>query len=58
MMLTLLFPDLIGREKDHINVTVLSPGLLLQGQEGYQTSISNNAVLLHLQRQNSFSLQI
>lgn len=55
-MSTLLFPGLIGREKV-IYVTLLSSGLLLQGQEDYQTSRSNNAALLHLQKENSCSLQ-
>lgn len=42
-MSTLLFPELIGGKNYHTYCTVPSPGLFLQGQEGYQTSRYNNA---------------
>lgn len=43
LMSTLLFPDLTGGENDHTYSIVSSPGMLLQGQEGYQTCRFNNA---------------
>jgi len=52
-MSTLLFPDLTGGKNDRTYGIVPFPGMLLQAQEGYQPSRSNNAGIVKFTKRKS-----